>query len=291
MTAVTTPPLSLPTDHNEAPSVMRAPSQAITAPAEAAAEPIPSTPKPSQAVRPGHNSLTIGQAAGLTGLHKNTVRAYIKQGRLAARVVRGKYGQEYRLDRADVVALADQTAAVAHSDLGDAFADTPELEARPDSAVGAATPSSTSQPFEKPGTAEDSLGVTETADPSLFGQPSPHSASNLSLEPLVGLLRQVQEENRNLAGQLGFVQAQLQQAKETIRLLQAPPEMVESEEGGVLDEATGRIAAAEEVGRLRAELDQARQRVAEFEAMTDELEREQAAAAELARRPWWRFWG
>jgi hypothetical protein len=102
----------------------------------------------------------------------------------------------------------------------------------------------------------------------------------------------VQEENRNLAGQLGFVQAQLQQARETIRLLQAPPDVVEGEEDTVINEANDRIAAAEEVGRLKAELEQARQRVDEFEAVTDELEREQKTeAAEVARRPWWRFWG
>ena len=63
----------------------------------------------------------------------------------------------------------------------------------------------------------------------------------------------MQEENRNLAGQLGFVQAQLQQAKETIRLLQAPPETVEGSEDVVIEASGDRIAAAEEVGRLKAE--------------------------------------
>ena len=138
---------------------------------------------------------------------------------------------------------------------------------------------------------EDSLELTDTADPSIPYQTSPANSHNLSLEPLVGLLRQVQEENRNLAGQLGFVQAQLQQAKETIRLLQAPPETVEGSEDVVIEASGDRIAAAEEVGRLKAELDQAQRRVAEFEAVTDDLEREQeAVAAEAARRPWWRFW-
>jgi hypothetical protein len=49
--------------------------------------------------------------------------------------------------------------------------------------------------------------------------------------------------------------------------------------------------SAEEVGRLTAELEQARLRLAEFEAVTAELERErETAAAETARRPWWRLW-
>jgi hypothetical protein len=63
-----------------------------------------------------------------------------------------------------------------------------------------------------------------------------------------------------------------------------------------LDYAVGELAdrdaTSEDVGRLKAELEQARQRIAEFEAVTDDLERERAAAAaEAARRPWWRFWG
>jgi len=40
---------------------------------------------------------------------------------------------------------------------------------------------------------------------------------------LVGLVEKLQEENRNLAGQLGFVQAQRQLLEERVRLLEAPP--------------------------------------------------------------------
>jgi hypothetical protein len=54
----------------------------------------------------------------------------------------------------------------------------------------------------------------------------------------------------------------------------------------VIEAGVNGTAEAEEVGRLKAELEQARQRIAELEAVTDELERVQAA-----RRPWWRFWG
>jgi hypothetical protein len=64
--------------------------------------------------------------------------------------------------------------------------------------------------------------------------PGVASIPNLSLEPLVGLIRHLQEENRNLAGQLGFVQAQLQQGHETIRMVQAPPP--EPPESGDSDE-------------------------------------------------------
>ena len=291
MTAVTTSPVALPTDHTAAPTPVPEPSQAVTAPPAAAPDPLPPPPEPSQPARPSRDSLTIGQAAGLIGLHKNTIRAYIKQGRLAAQVVRGKYGHEYRLSRADVIGLADQIDTLPIPGVGDGLSLTPELESQPDTAESTHARVFSSQPSVGARSVEDSLGVTETADPSLAAHPSHNSPTNLSLDPLVGLLRQVQEENRNLAGQLGFVQAQLQQAKETIRLLQAPPEMIQGDEGTLADEADDRITTAEELGRLKAELEQARQRVAEYEAVTDELERAQAAEAAEAARPWWRFWG
>ena len=280
MTVLTSPPSAVPTDDSGAQQRAHEPSRADTG---SLGNGTPSAHNPSQPARPTPDSLTIGQAAALTGLHKNTIRAYIKQGRVAAGVVRGKYGQEYRLSRAEVVALA--TEIVSPADL-----ETSGVADAPAQFEGRGAPGASQGSNEDSGT-EDSLGLTDTADPSSPYQTSPATSHNLSLEPLVGLLRQVQEENRNLAGQLGFVQAQLQQAKETIRLLQAPPETVEDSEDVVIEASGDRIAAAEEVGRLKAELDQAQRRVAEFEAVTDDLEREQeAVAAEAARRSWWRFW-
>jgi hypothetical protein len=109
---------------------------------------------------------------------------------------------------------------------------------------------------------------------------------------LVRLVRHQQDQLTQLAGQVGFLQAQLQQAHETIKLLQAPPEETVGGGGTVgVEDRPQTVVMAEEVGHLKAELEQSRQRVAEFEAVADELEREQAAAAAgAARRPWWRFW-
>jgi hypothetical protein len=74
------------------------------------------------------------------------------------------------------------------------------------------------------------------------------------------------------------------------RLRQLPPPADRPEDYRMVLQAA--VVPAEEMGRLKAELEQAQRRVAEFEAVTNELEREQeAAAAETARRPWWRFWG
>lgn len=43
-----------------------------------------------------------------------------------------------------------------------------------------------------------------------------------SLGELVSLVRDLQKENRDLAGQLGYLQAQLQAAQEEVRMLRAP---------------------------------------------------------------------
>lgn len=45
---------------------------------------------------------TIREIAELTGLHVNTVRGYVKAGRLPSIKVRGKYGDEYRIREHDL---------------------------------------------------------------------------------------------------------------------------------------------------------------------------------------------
>jgi excisionase family DNA binding protein len=40
---------------------------------------------------------TINEAAGLTGLHKNTIRQRIRLGQLHATIQQGKFGEEYRI--------------------------------------------------------------------------------------------------------------------------------------------------------------------------------------------------
>jgi hypothetical protein len=65
----------------------------------------------------------------------------------------------------------------------------------------------------------------QTGSPVLPGS-LPVSFSQTSTETelrLLSLVEKLQEENRNLAGQLGFREAQLQQANERIRLLEAGP--------------------------------------------------------------------
>lgn len=106
---------------------------------------------------------------------------------------------------------------------------------------------------------------------------------------LVRLVRYQQDQLTQLAGQVGFLQAQLQQAHEAIKLLQAPVlETVDEAATAGTETPDQAVVMAEEVGRLKAELEQAQRRVAEVEATTEEPEREGEAAEK--RRPWWKFW-
>jgi hypothetical protein len=112
-----------------------------------------------------------------------------------------------------------------------------------------------------------------------------------SLRDQVGFLRQeLETRSRELEGRAEEVRrrdALLDAMAQRLRQLPTPVDQPD-EYRTVIQAA---VVPAEEVGRLKAELEQAQQRVAEFEAVTDELERErEAAAAGAARRPWWRFW-
>jgi hypothetical protein len=113
-----------------------------------------------------------------------------------------------------------------------------------------------------------------------------------SLRDQVGFLRQeLETRSRELEGRAEEVRRRdaLLDAMAQ-RLRQLPPPGERPDEYRTVIQAA--VVPAEEMDRLKAELAQARQQIAAFEAVTGELEREQAAAAaEAARRPWWRFWG
>jgi excisionase family DNA binding protein len=52
---------------------------------------------------PSQPDYTIAEAAALTGLHKNTIRMRIKLGQLDAHRAQGKFGEEYRIERAALI--------------------------------------------------------------------------------------------------------------------------------------------------------------------------------------------
>jgi hypothetical protein len=94
----------------------------------------------------------------------------------------------------------------------------------------------------------------------------PESSAQTSTETelrLLNLVEKLQEENRNLAGQLGFREAQLQQAAERIRLLEAGPPPAASSSPEVQPEEPEEPEEPEPL----------------------------ATAKPVApARPWWRFW-
>ena len=149
--------------------------------------------------------LSIAAAAALTGLHKNTVRRWIKQGRLPWTLVRGKYGQEYQVQRNDVLALRAPEPAAAGDDQG---------AASPALAVEVVNGENTPGPQELAGEVPPEVG------PGVPGTASPDKGS---LNSLVALLRTIQEENRQLAGRVGFLQSENGQLKTQLKQLQAPP--------------------------------------------------------------------
>ena len=198
--------------------------------------------------------VTIAEAAKRLGLSADRVRRRLKAGEFEARRVDSRYGPTWEIRLCDL----------------------PPGESSSPEVVPTAAPRVVTGPRVAPTLAAD--GAADDDGPAAV--------------ELVRLVRHQQDQLTQLAGQVGFLQAQLQQAHETIKLLQAPSDETAGEGGiiGVVDRRQ-RMVMAEEVGHLKAELEQSRQRVAEFEAVAAELEREQAAAAaEAARRPWWRFW-
>jgi hypothetical protein len=198
--------------------------------------------------------VTIAEAARRLGVSADRVRRRLKAGEFEARQVASRYGPTWEIRLHDLTGWDSASSGAAPT-------------------VG---PRVASPPRVAPPVADDG--------------PDGDDGSAAAVE-LVHLVRHQQDQLIQLAGQVGFLQAQLQQAHETIKLLQAPPPDEEGGSAAVTEAPSRATAMAEEVGRLKAELEQAQRRVAEFEALTDDLERERAAAAaEGAARPWWRFW-
>jgi hypothetical protein len=199
--------------------------------------------------------VTIAEAARRLELSADRVRRRLKAGEFEARQVATRYGPTWEI----------RLRSLRHED--------------------------SSSPGVAP-TAAPRVATTHRVVPSLAVDEATEDDGAAAVE-LVRLVRHQQDQLTQLAGQVGFLQAQLQQAHETIKLLEAPrDEVADIRAPAVAEEPAQTVVMAEELGRLKADLEQAQQRIAEFEAITDQLEREQeAAAAEAARRPWWRFWG
>lgn len=173
--------------------------------------------------------VTISQAAKHLGISPDRVRRRLKAGEFEARQVPTRYGPTWEIKLASLRPRDSGTTRVAPT-LGAGVADA--------STVGPTV--ATAVPVE-----DDRPAMLE----------------------LVRLVRHQQDQIAQLAGQVGFLQAQLQHAQETIKLLQAPPaEPKQSHEAEKLDEPREPDSAP-----------------------TTPVEA--AAAAQRANpRPWWKFW-
>lgn len=252
---------------------------------------------------PPEGGYTITQAAGLLGVHTNTLRKRIRSGKLRATLVEGPTGQEYRIPVAELRALADTyRPAAARGSQTPIFRVGPSVVDPPPHGVYHET-NRQADTRETPPAERVSHQSDSTPDTPSSALQSTARAREMAVytEELLGPWRRRVEEQ---AEEIGRLKAELHhartQAQEALRSgeQRAAAEENTAQEIGRLkaelrlaqEQVSGQERSAEELGRLKAELEQARQRIAEFEALTDELERGQAAGAGDGQRPWWRFW-
>lgn len=210
---------------------------------------------------------TINEAAGLTGLHKNTIRQRIRLGQLRATIQQGKFGEEYRIPHEALV----------------------EAGLLPDAG-----------PLEG---ADDSVLHAEfiPAGPAANGTAEPDAEPTAA--PTVAALTELYQRHEQAMFRLGYMQGELDRVKalaETAESLRHDNEERRREVEtlrSALDEREQRAAEAE---RLREELaaaqarlqeiDTLRQSIDHLKSLASEQERVIEALEEKGRRPWWRFW-
>jgi len=181
--------------------------------------------------RSSTQKLSLSDAATQLGISVGTCRRWIKKGRIAAERVPITTGFVYRID-ADVVA--------AHENLP---SDTSQLTTQGNQRSGTQVnhdPTTRSSQnghasTHKNGHAPSPVTLVATP-PEMVTQESVKdddengTVVQAALEVFENQVRRLHEENTQLSGQVGFLQAQLQAADKEIKRLQAPhPEVVEPE--------------------------------------------------------------
>jgi hypothetical protein len=204
---------------------------------------------------------TINEAAGLTGLHKNTIRQRIRLGQLDASIQQGKFGEEYR---------------IAHQALVDSglLPDAGPLDsAGPEAVIDAEF---TSTPPSENGAP---AGATVGALSELYQR---HEQAMFRLGYMQGELDRV----KALAETAESLRQDNEQQRREVESLKH-----------ALSEQEQQAAAAE---RLKEELAEAQRRLAEMETLRQNVEHLKALTHEqetviqtletAAKKPWWRVW-
>jgi excisionase family DNA binding protein len=201
---------------------------------------------------------TINEAAGLTGLHKNTIRQRIRLGQLKATIEQGKFGEEYRIPHDALVEAGLLAGSPLESRDGPTHA--AEFETEPDSSNGAASSvtGALTELYQRHEQAMFRLGymqgeldrvkaLAETAE-SL-------RRDNEEQRQEVSTLRSALDEKERQAGEAETLRRDLEAARQRLQ----------------------------EMETLRENTERLRTLAAEQEAMIEALETAQ-------KRPWWKLW-
>jgi excisionase family DNA binding protein len=215
---------------------------------------------------------TISEAAGLTGLHRNTIRTRIRLGQLEATVQQGKFGEEYRISREALIRAGLLSGA---------------------------------GPLEE---AEDAEPVYEadlverTAEPE-EPNPEPTPEQTGVLASTVAALGDLYQRHEQAMFRLGYLQGELERVKALAE--HAESLQKDNEERGQQLEAlkqalTEKEAQAAETERVQRELETARAQLREMEALRHDLDRLKSLAEQqestigqleaAVKRPFWQFW-
>jgi excisionase family DNA binding protein len=203
-------------------------------------------------------SYTINEAAGLTGLHKNTIRQRIRLGQLEAVIQPGKFGDEYRISHQALV----EAGLLPDAGPLDSAGPEPVLDAEFTSGAPPETPEN-------------------------GASPGPSAVAALS---------ELYQRHEQAMFRLGYMQGELDRVKalaETAESLRQDNQSLKH----ALEEQERQAAEAErlrqelEESRARlAEMEALRQNVEQLRELSREQERVIETLEEARQRPWWRFW-
>ena len=181
---------------------------------------------------------TISEAAGLTGMHRNTIRTRIRLGQLEATVHQGKFGEEYRITREALVKAGLLSSSGPLDEAAEAepvfqahVVDTPEEPAE----------SSTAEP-EAP-------------------------AEQHALANTVKALGELYQRHEQAMFRLGYLQGELERAKalaESAESLQRDHDAQGQELNALKSVLAEKEAQAAETERVRTELEAARTQLREM---------------------------
>lgn len=215
----------------------------------------------------GSLGYTIAEAAALTGMHKNSIRQRVRLGQLEARVHHGKFGEEYRISHAALIAAGLLEGALEGMEGMEDLVDCSELEI-----------------------SEADLEARELAQDDTELPPSS-----------LGSLTELFQRHEHAMFRLGFLQAEMERFRalaDNAESLQKDRREYQNEMERLRRQLEEARAEAQAADTLRRELEEARERLRgaeDLRRMLAQMEQETtqlraAVEASQQRRPWWKLW-